>query len=312
MINPDFVCGVLPGSLNRFTEAQLNYYRSCGQSAEIRAACLSGAFIGVESKSKVIEIEFIIKGRARNYLGFDLEVDDRVIKSIRIDLLPEMEKMKLKLFQFPDEKTRKIKLYLPVSVAIEILSFSAEGQPLKSPEKKLLCLGDSITQGMDAVFPFCTFPVITAKILNADLINQGVGGQIFDEKTIDENFPFQPDIITVAYGVNDWYRDFTIEKIEKSVFSYLEKLKKVFHQSKIFVITPVWTNVEDQTKAAGNLQDVRNIIENIAQSTGCNVIDGLSLVPHNNFYFVDGIHPNETGHLIYGVNLANAIIKNYT
>jgi len=307
MISAKFISGTLPSTNSRFTERQLDHYRTYGQATMIRTGCLSGAFIGVKSSTKTVEIELEIKGRARNYLGLDVEVDNVVIKSLRMDLLPEMKKVTLHLVEFPDEKERLIKVYLPVSVEVDIFSFSADGKPLKRPEKRLLFLGDSITQGMDAVSPVCTYPVICAKILNMDFINQGVGGYVFDSESLDENFPFEPDIITVAYGVNDWNKDKSDWEINQAASTYLEKLKAIFKKAKVFVITPIWTDKEDQKKAAGTLQDLRKNIEDAAKKTGCYVINGLSLVPNNNFYFVDGIHPNETGHLIYGANLACVI-----
>ncbi len=309
MIEPKFLHGVLEGTNSRFTEKQIKHYEFCSEKTALRARCLSGAFIAAKSRSRTIDITLKLLGRARNYLGIDVEVDGTVAKSLRImDIQPETAILGLRLLEFPDERPREIKVYLPVSVEIEIVSFSADGEPLPRPEKKILFLGDSITQGMDCVSPLCAYSCVVAKIMNLDYINQGVGGHTFDPDTLDENFPFIPDIITVAYGVNDWNKDFSADLIEQNVSSYFEKLGKIFLQSKIFVITPIWTEREDQKKAAGTLQDIRKIIENLAKKTGFKVIDGLSLVPHNSFYFVDGVHPNEAGHLIYGINLASQLM----
>ncbi|MCM8815270.1 MAG: SGNH/GDSL hydrolase family protein [Candidatus Omnitrophica bacterium] len=310
MIDPKFLHGVIPQTHSRFTEKQLAVYEKYGQATRIRTGCLSGVCIAMKTDSRDLEVELALKGRARNYLGLELEVDGTIVKSIRIkDLMPEMEKFKIKIFRFPDKKERKIKLHLPVSVEIEVISCSADGEPTEKQEKKILFLGDSITQGMDCISPVCAYPCVVAKIFNADFINQGVGGFVFDAESLDRNFPFEPDIITVAYGVNDWNKDFSAQKIAKSAYAYLEKLKKIFAKSKIFVITPIWTERENQKKKAGLLQNVRKIIEDAGKKTGCNVIDGLSLVPHDSFYFVDGIHPNETGHLMYGINLATHLKK---
>lgn len=305
MLDSKFLHGVISHRISRFTEKQLRVYEKYGEATKIRTGCLAGVFIGIKTSSKTIDVEFRLKGRARNYIGLDLESDGIVIKSVRMkDLLPEISHLKFNLFQFPDQREREIKLYLPVSVEVELVSFGPHGEPLEKPGKKILFLGDSITQGMDCISPVCAYPVVTARILGSDYINQGVGGFVFDAESLDENLSFEPDIITVAYGVNDWGMDLADQQIKKSVCEYLEKLKKIFPQSKIFVITPIWTEREDQKKKAGTLQDVRKIIQDSARNLKCNVIDGLSLVPHNSFYFVDGVHPNETGHLCYGINLA--------
>ncbi|MCM8789252.1 MAG: SGNH/GDSL hydrolase family protein [Candidatus Omnitrophica bacterium] len=310
MVDPKFLHGVISDTTSRFTEKQLSAYEKYGEAIRVRTKCLSGVYIAMKTNSQDLEVELGLKGRARHYLGLDLEVDGTIVRSIRIkDLAPEINKISLKLFQFSDKKEREIKLHLPVSVECQVISFSADGEPLEKSGKRVLFLGDSITQGMECINPVCAYPSVVAKILNADFINQGVGGFVFDADTLDENFPFDPDIITVAYGVNDWNKDFSTQQIERSVYAYLEKLKNVFAQSKIFVITPIWTDREDQKKQAGMLQDVRKIIEDAGKKTSCNVIDGLSLVPHDSFYFADGVHPNETGHLFYGVNLACQIQK---
>lgn len=300
-----FMHGIIPDTGNRFTEKQLVAYEKYGHATSIRTRCLSGVCIAMKTDSKTIEIEFAINGRARNYLGLDLEVDRTIVKSVRMmNLIPEVSQIKMHLYEFSDQKEREIKIYLPVSVEVENISINAQGEPIKKPERKILFLGDSITQGMDAVSPVCTYPLIVAKILKADFINQGVGGHVFDADTLDEDFPFLPDIITVAYGVNDWNKDFSAQEIHKSALAYLEKLKKIFQKSRIYVITPIWTDRENEKKKAGTLQDIRKIIKEAGEQTGCRIIDGLSLVPHSNFFFVDGIHPNEAGHLAYGINLA--------
>ncbi len=311
MIDSRFLHGVLNGTNSRFTEKQLKHYDSYGESIALRARCLSGAFIAVKGRSRAIDITLKIRGRARNYLGIDVEVDGTVAKSLRMmDLAPETEILELQLMKFSDEKPREIRIYLPVSIETEIVSFSVDGDPLPRPDKKILCLGDSITQGMDSVSPLCTYPAVTARILGFDLLNQGVGGHIFDPLTIDKSLPFEPEIITVAYGVNDWNKDVSAKELKKTVSDYLENLRCSFPKSRIVVITPIWTNRETEQKSAGRLQDVRDIIEKVAKTTDCVAVNGLSLVPNDMFYFVDGIHPNEAGHLIYGINLAS-LLKNY-
>jgi hypothetical protein len=54
-------------------------------------------------------------------------------------------------------------------------SFSADGLPLK-----IVTFGDSITQGMDALYGSSLYSFQIAEGLNLNMINQGVGGYFFE------------------------------------------------------------------------------------------------------------------------------------
>lgn len=298
----DLLQGVLPENMQRFTEKQLNYYATLGKDRYLRARCLAGAFLGLRTTAKEIEIKLGIKGRARNRLGLDLEVDGDIVQCFRLDLHEEKE-IKVNFQLDLREKFHQVKLYLPVSVEVEILDFKPAGEPLPRPARKLLCLGDSITQGMEATSPGCSYPVVLARMLEMDLLNQGVGGQTFDAQTLDDRLPLSPELITVAYGFNDWNQDLTREQIRETSFSYLKKLRQFFPQSLIVVLTPLWAQEENKVKAAGTLQDVRNLIAESAKAAGCLCLPGVNLVPNHPFYFSDGVHPDETGHIIFGLNI---------
>ena len=88
----------------------------------------------------------------------------------------------------------------------------------------LVFIGDSITQGMDARGPASAYAVQLARVLDVELLNQGVGGHIFDLDALDDELPYHPDIITIAYGTNDWSRDTTREEISSRVERYLTRL----------------------------------------------------------------------------------------
>ncbi len=309
MVNPEFFHGVLPGTLSRFTEKQLERYSSLGEARLLRARCLSGAFLGVASQSRKVEITLAVRGRARQNPDLDLEVDGVPVRSIRLNLDQETQQITVALAEFSESREREIRVYLPVAQEVEVADFTPDGEPLKKPGKKLLCLGDSITQGMDATSPACTYPVVLARLLDAELLNQGVGGQTFDELTLDARLPFPADFVTVAYGVNDWYQGLFLKEIEAAVCAYLKKLKQIFPQAFLVVITPLWTVLENQVKNAGTLQSVRDLLMEKTQAAGCLPVSGLTLVPHDPFYFVDGLHPNETGHLLYGLNLYRHLKK---
>jgi len=177
-------------------------------------------------------------------------------------------------------------------------------------KRTLLCLGDSITQGMTAKSPSSTYPVQLARMLKMNMINHGVGGYVFDKKSIDEEMDINPDVITVAYGINDWFQYDSLHYFKEMCHNFFNKLTLVYPKAKIFAITPVWCSSEEEIKAMGHLLEIRKQIEQIAYNfKTVYVIDGLRMVPNMPEYFVDGVHPNELGFMHYSMNLLREIVK---
>ena len=53
----------------------------------------------------------------------------------------------------------------------------------------MICFGDSITQGYTSKFSSLSYVNQVARALNAEVVNQGIGGYYFNEATIDPFFP---------------------------------------------------------------------------------------------------------------------------
>lgn len=78
----------------------------------------------------------------------------------------------------------------------------------------------------------------------------------------------------------------------------------------LYCVTPIWTGVEDVQNGQGLYvrqyrQAIRQIVQQcMATDPNLHLIDGLTLVPNQLKYFVDGIHPNDAGFALYATNLA--------
>lgn len=185
------------------------------------------------------------------------------------------------------------------------------------PYKKkinLLCLGDSITQGHGTDHPSMTYVNRLSEALNANVINLGIGGLGFNYKITESVKDCKPDIITIAWGTNDWVsctRDQTLNEIEK--------IKNVLHNhfknSEIYIITPIWRADSENgvpfraSKALnGDFFDYVNTIKSAFSEY--TVIDGLKLLPHATCYFADMYaHPNDYGAVLYADSLRREISK---
>jgi len=174
---------------------------------------------------------------------------------------------------------------------------------------KMLCFGDSITQGYDAQFPSLAYTNQLARHYNAYMINQAIGGEKFVPGILDEDFAksFKPDIITVAYGTNDW-AGFAPEILEERCEGFFKKLSELYPDSKIFYITPLWRADKDKITKAGKFEDVVAYYAATAEKYGITVLSGYNFTPHYPDFYSDlRLHPNDLGFGEYSRNLITAI-----
>lgn len=175
------------------------------------------------------------------------------------------------------------------------------------PQMKILCYGDSITQGYDSLYSSAAYVNIMAQKLDAEVFNQAIGGAKFNSEII-EALPCTPDIITVAYGTNDWHGR------ERSRFvsdtkAFLDRLAEVYGGVKTFIILPIWRADCDRITNAGNFFECRQVIASLAEEHGFRVIDDIDLVAHDPRLFSDlYLHPNDLGFALYGDGLAKKIL----
>ena len=203
----------------------------------------------------------------------------------------------------PSDKSVHICVYFPLRASLKLKNLIIpEDAQIVNKKTKLLAYGDSITAGAVCQHSNHSYVNILADHLNAELVNQGVGGMRYSSEFLDK-LPYEPDIITVAYGVND-YSSGTLFDEEPQKF--LEKIYNMYANKKVLVLLPIWCGKEtDQIINGHTLEEGRKHIQDIANKYSFNVIDCKNFVPHlSEFYWDDiNLHPNDLGSLYYGHNL---------
>lgn len=169
-------------------------------------------------------------------------------------------------------------------------------------DKKILFLGDSITQGWDSKFDCMSFAHRVAAFYNAERVINGIGGAFYHSSTFDK-IPFEPDIVIVAYGANDFFYFQTYEEYKEQVVSYLDKIKLAYSDKKVFVITPTWRKDDDRVSFIGTFEKCRETIKSEGERDGFIVVDGYQMVPHFEQFYADVVHPNDLGFGVYAENL---------
>lgn len=185
--------------LERMTAAQLAYYDQ-NPAWAIRARCCAGCVLGFRTDSPFVDLRFSILSGIRDFFGIDVEIDGVLSHAVRIE--KRDQRYEGRLFELPYRRQRDIRIHLPYTLEIRLLEVAlAEDTafwPLPPSDGKLLCLGDSITQGAEARSPFSTYTHQLARLLGMELLNQGVGGHIFDAAPLDPQLHQDFDLITVA------------------------------------------------------------------------------------------------------------------
>ena len=211
--------------------------------------------------------------------------------------------------------------------------------------KKIVFLGDSITQGAGATKKENVYLEVCAKKLGAKAVNFGVGGtriapQITPsaEAFCDEYFLLRAkkmdkdaDLVVVFGGTNDFgHGDAPFGRIgdkDPATFcgaydALIEYLMATYGKEKLIIVYPLRRRNEtatngDGSKAEGSkpLAEYHDAEKAIAEKCGLKSVDFWNdgdlnpNTPDGNENFADGLHPNDIGHRLLGEKLADAIAR---
>ena len=140
------------------------------------------------------------------------------------------------------------------------------------------------------------------------MVDQGIGGEIFRPELIDPEMDFAPDIITVAYGTNDWSGQ-ERARTEENANAFFEKLRRTYPNAKIFAVTPIWRADDDRVTKVGTFAEGVQIVRDAAAAQeGVVIVEGARMVPHLREVMADKyLHPNDYGFKFYANALYEAI-----
>lgn len=99
-------------------------------------------------------------------------------------------------------------------------------------------MGDSITQGFGPLRSAHTYVSVANRLLNYDIINQGIGGYIYDKNVLVNMEGYSPDKIIISLGTNQYGTESM-----KDVEEYYERLSEVYGDRPVLCITPIWREI---------------------------------------------------------------------
>ncbi len=251
-----------------------------------------------EATSISFDYKFLWKGSEDS---FELYVDGLATD---IRYVKDLEKEGSLKWTLPSGMKNVI-IYLPADATILIKNFMINASYTKAEKKeKVLWLGDSITQGYGPLRSAETYVSIANRFLNYDIINQGIGGYVYDKKSLMKMEGYSPDKIIVALGTNQFESE-TMKDVEE----YYERLFEVYGtEIPVLCISPIWRGdrpdkIEKFNEFCENVKKIAGKYKNVK------VVDGFRLVPHLSEYYIDNLHPNCLGTENYGRNLVDEIVR---
>ena len=302
-------------SLYRFTKEQSEAYKA--YSDDFYMKTFASAAMRLEFTTDSTSLFFsadVTRASSRTFFDFDVYVNG-ALKLNQSGTYYDDPHGKIEITLELGEGEKRVAIYLPWSAGTSIKELSLDDGATFSPIKKsltLLSFGDSITQGYIARCPSFTYVNRLADALDASVVNKGIGGEVFFPTLAELRDDIEPDIITVAYGTNDWSKT-DRERFDKNAKLFYEALAKHYPNAKIFSLAPIWRpNYNTAVKQMGEFSHVLGRFHEIASGIpNMTVINCFDFVPKERPAFApDYLHPNDRGFAHYASNLY-AEIKKY-
>ena len=217
----------------RCTKEQIKYLKSKNDFLYSRALFQSSITIEFITTAAYFKFDYKIFN-VGSLDSFDIYINKNLYKCISLsdDLLESTIEVELPI------GNKLVTIYLPCDSQTGIKNFYIDGNCNNNLEKNelVLCYGDSITQGFGSLKSSITYINYVAREFNWDVINQGIGGYLFDENYITLLEDKKPNKIIVSFGTNQLESNEKYQEIDK----FFLKLKDIYKDITILVVSPIW------------------------------------------------------------------------
>lgn len=249
------------------------------------------------SRSVIADVERHAGGPKPPYDGVGIEIDDRRLplalpdeKNVLTWLLddpsvaPEPGLQRLPGMGVP----HRVRVWLPCLTSCSVREVRSDGTYLTpvAAREQLLVLGDSIAQGFVGGDPGLTWPARLADHLGLDLVNQGLGAQVFQVGSLAGLAGrVRPAAVVVEFGANYRFEPCLESRVWPEIRTYLYEVAEAFPEVPVWVLT--------------RLPHAEDVYETHPRSCA-DAIDGLirrAAAPHANMRVVDGSALLDAGEL---------------
>lgn len=308
-------------AFHRFTKEQEEMYKARKEEFYIRCFATSGITLRFKTDSKNIFLKGkTTRGSSRKYYSIDVSVNREPCGHIDnfsgVQVPERYAGMTLELGNFEKnialgDGEKEVCVYLHWGHNAEFSEIRLDDGATLIPvkyEKKLLAFGDSITHGYDALRNYDKYITKIAEALGCEEYNKAIGGERFVPSLSALKEDFVPDIITVAYGSNDWNNEDT-ETFIAHCSDFFKNLCSNYPKTPIFAITPIWRADLESERPMGAFENAEKFIREVTSKySNVKVISGFELFPEDYTLFADHkLHPSSKGFEHYFKNLLSKI-----
>lgn len=295
---------------HRFTDKQLERYAidSYSDGVDYTARCRATSNVTLEfvTDSDFAALEFEWKDAVGiPFISIDCLVDGR----LTYNFYDEKFSHKFFAFKIP-EGTHTVQIFLSWNTETllkdMIIGEGAFIRPVTEKKLRILAFGDSITQGYVCRHPSMCYVGRMTEKLDADILNQAIGGYYFEGASLDSTLSeWKPDLITIAYGTNDYSHRTSAEAFEDGMRGFMSMLNSIFPATPILGLMPIYRNdtgfasrklFRDYTHES-SLEIIRKVYADYSNVT---VMEDTYYPQDKDFFYTDFLHPNDLGFLLYG------------
>ena len=294
----------------RFSEEQKAVYKDGRQRSYARTAATASVILDFYTDSETLSFNYKIDRLnmvSPDFLFFDVWENYLLTHHVgeyKKEKLTSKANIKL------TKGEKRVSIFFPnlfsMSISAPILDDGASFRPTER-KRRALILGDSITQGFDAHFPSLSYVNTIIRDFDLDAVNQAIGGEVFLPDALGEVPLFDADVVTVAFGTNDWSSggiDYSISE------EYFKRVAELYPRAKKIYISPIWRTAANELRDGIGFYEAIAEFERRAKKSGFTVISGLEILSNMPEMLTDGLHPSDFGFTHYAKSLSRKLIEN--
>ena len=291
-------------SFHRFTEEQRKVYES-NESFLLRSFAAASVRLEFATDAKSFAFGGAVEAASsRDFYFFDVYVNGALVRHVGSYSLKAAPTFRFEI-ELP-EGTNRVAVYFPWTMKTLLSELEFTGATTIEPiekKRRILCYGDSTTQGYDARYPSLSYANIIADALDAEVMNKAIGGDRFNPELAALPDAGRFDLITVGYGTNDWSHE-TRETLKDKAERFFALVTRNYPETPVCAILPLWRHDWMRVTDVGTFAEGHAIIRAAAERhQNIKIVDGLKLLPHLGSCLTDVVHPNDFGFQFMARNL---------
>jgi acyl-CoA thioesterase-1 len=202
---------------------------------------------------------------------------------------------------------KRVKQWRSAALCVAILSLSCAQTASAAQIKRILVLGDSLSEGF-GLKPTEAYPMLLARKLRATGLNfevtnaSATGGTTAGGlERLSAHLKRKIDIFILELGINDAFRGVAVDEIRNNLQQIIDKVKARNPEARVVIAGMQVSNYagEDYVSAFGRM--FADLAAKNAAALVPYLLDGVAGDPSLNL--PDGIHPNAAGQKILAVNV---------